>query len=52
MTIPAHLFSEVFGASGKAICAYGNENDPINSLRRWPAQRLVSGGNCNQDPER
>ncbi len=37
------IFSEVFGASGEAICAYGNENDPINSLRRWHAQRLVSG---------
>lgn len=43
------VFSQIFGASGEAICAYGNENDPINSLRRWHAQRLVSGR--DQAPE-
>lgn len=43
------IFSEVFGASGEAICVYGNDNDPINRLRRWHARRLVSG--LDQPPE-
>ncbi len=43
------VFSEVFGASGEAVCAYGNENDPVNSLRRLHARRLVSGR--EQTPE-
>lgn len=37
------VFSKIFGASDEAVCAYGNENDPVNSLRRQHAQRLVSG---------
>ncbi|MDL2226128.1 C69 family dipeptidase [Deltaproteobacteria bacterium OttesenSCG-928-M10] len=36
-------FAKVMGADGPTEVVYGNEDGPINSYRRWHAQRLVSG---------
>ncbi len=40
-------FARVLGSDGPTEVVYGNEDGPINSYRRWHAQRLVSGREQN-----